>query len=233
MALLLVGVLAVGGCSGKQPTKPVNPALTSLDTAVHAVATTRASLLAAADAVQSAASQLDRTDELCAAGSGSAARASFRTSLPLTLAARKGRTGLTALVTSYSQSLDRLRTAARTGLLRPAERSSLDAVVRDGRAEAAAFERFRVSLTTSWPAYDQLSADEDVWSSHAVSGWYRTTKEAAAAYSVLVQPRRAALDAARSRLASAASTLEEPTTTQTATLRKADAALDRLRGPAP
>lgn len=226
--LLLVGVLLFTGCAGQARTV-TDPALTRLDGAVSAVSTSRSALLAAVDAIQQAATQLDRTDELCVAGKGQAARASFRTSQPMTRAARQALTGLGPLVTTYSTTLDGLAEASRTDLVRASERAALQAVVRDGRAEAAAVERFRGSLSVSWPAYDRLNADEDLWTTRAVAGWYRTSQEGAAAYAVLGEPRRTALHAARSRLASAAQALEAPNRAAAATLRSADKALERLR----
>lgn len=186
-------------------------------------------MLSAVEAIERAATQIDTTDELSAAGKGQPARASFRTSLPMMRTARQGLTRFGELITSYSTALDRLRDASRTGLVRPAESSALQAAVRDGRKEAAALEGFRGTLSAVWPVYGRLAADEDVWTSHAVSGWYRNAKEAAAAYAVLVRPRRTALQAARSRLAAAANGLEAPTQQQAATLKLADKALDRLR----
>jgi hypothetical protein len=221
-------VVLVSGCARSEP-KPVDPALTRLDTAVRTVSTARAAALSAVDAIERAATQLDRTDELSAAGRGQPARSSFRTSLPMLRSARQGLTRFGNLITTYSTALDQLRDASRSSLVRPAEQTALQEVVRDGRREAAALEGFRGSLSAVWPAYDLLAADEDVWTSHAASGWYRNAKEGAAAYAVLVRPRRAALQVARSRLAAAANALVTPTQRQSATLKAADKALDRLR----
>lgn len=179
------------------------------------------------DANQSAASRLDATDELCAAGDGTAARASFRASLPLTRAARLGRIALPAALTEYRRALSSLEAAspAVTG----DARAALVDVARDGRAEADAVQVYLRGLSAAWPQYDALSADEDVWTSHAVSGWYRTRQEGAAAYAVQVQGKRSALAAARARLARAAAAVRGPISAQSQTLRAANRALQSLR----
>lgn len=221
-------LLLVVGCA-KGESRPAEPGLRRLDAAIVGVGSARADLLAAVGAVERAASALDRTDELCVAGKGQPARAGFNASVPLVRAAREGLTGVGGLVLAYSSALDRLRDARGTSALRPAERTLLENAVRDGRAEAAAVERFRGTLSAVWPSYDRLFADQAVWTGRAAAGWYRGAKEAAAAYSVLVLPDRQALRQARSRLAAAASGLDGPTRAQTATLRAADRGLGRLR----
>jgi hypothetical protein len=221
-------LLVLAGCS-HSPVRPVDPAMTRLDSAISVVATARSALLSATDAIESTATQLDATDALCAAGKGRAARTSYEKALPVLRLARQGLGRFGQLVTTYSRSLDGLRDASRSSLVRAAERGALDAAVRDGRTEAAAFEGFRGSLSALWPAYGRLSGQEDTWTTHAVAGWYRSAQEAAAAYDVLVRPSRTELQAARSRLAAAALALDAPTTVQSATLRLADQALDRLR----
>lgn len=191
------------------------------------VTATRGALVKAVDANQAAATQLDRTDALCATGAGVAARAAFRASLPLTRAARLGRIGMLAAVAEYRRALQQLAAAAPA--VAASARPALQAAVRDGGAEAVAVEAYRRQLSAAWPSYDALSADEDVWSSHAVSGWYRSQQEAANAYAVQVSDKRTALDAARRRLAAAAAEVAGPIDRQSRTLAAANQALQPLR----
>ncbi|MCW2543432.1 MAG: hypothetical protein JWM40_984 [Frankiales bacterium] len=200
--------------------------MAQLDRAVAGVTGTRAHLVDALDANQAAATQLDRTDALCAVGDGTAARASFVKSLPLTRAARLGRIGLPAALAEYRRALAALQSAS--AAVSGGARKALTAVVRDGNAEAAAVEDYRHGLDPAWPPYDALSADEDVWSTHAVAGWYRSRSEGAAAYSVLVGAKRPVLEAARTRLARAASVVAGPIGVQSATLTAANTAMQGL-----
>jgi hypothetical protein len=164
---------------------------------------------------------------LCATGNGTAARASFQASLPLTRAARLGRIGMPAAITEYRRALAALSKASPA--VSGAQRTALADVVRDGRAEADAIEVYLRGLNAAWPRYDALSADEDVWSQHATAGWYRTRQEAADAYAVLVRSKRAALDAARARLAQETTRVSAPISAQSATLAAANRALRSLR----
>jgi hypothetical protein len=201
--------------------------MAQLDRAVAAVTNTRAHLLQSIDANQAAATQLDQTDELCAVGDGPVARAHFQRSLPLTRAARLGRIGMPAALTEYRRALAALKAASPA--VSGGARTALTAVVRDGTTEADAVEVYRRGLVAAWPPYDALSADEDVWSTHSVAGWYRSRSEGAAAYSVLVGSKRPALEAARTRLARAASVVAGPITAQSATLTAANKATQSLR----
>jgi hypothetical protein len=228
VSLLLVPALLLAGCnhdtgSGTATTGPI----AQLDKAVAAVTATRGRLLDAVDANQRAASALDATDELCVAGNGTAARASFRASLPLTRAARLGRIALPAALNEYRRALGSLQSASPA--VKGAARTALSDVVRDGGAEADAVQVYLHGLSAAWPQYDALSADQDVWTSHAVSGWYRTRQEGAAAYAVQVEQSRAGLQAARTRLSREAVAVRGPISAQSETLRAANRALQSLR----
>lgn len=216
------------GCSGGA-TRHQTPLadLSPLDAAVRAVSADRGFVLAALDAVQRGASALDATDQVCATGEGVAARSRHRASLPVTHAARVALAMLSARVVTYRQALDDLA-AARSSVSASAS-VALDNVVRDGQAEASAAEVFRVEVVRVWPQYDQLDADEDTWIVRAVTPWYRTAKEGAAAYAVLVDGHRPALEAARARLMAAAAAVQGPSMTQSATLAAADKALAGYR----
>ncbi len=188
---------------------------------------TRGRLLESVDANQEAANQLDRTDALCVTGEGQGARASFRASLPLTRAARLGRIAMPAALTEYRRALSSLQTASPA--VSGAAKEALADVVREGGVEADAVQVYLRGLSAAWPQYDALSADQDVWTSHAVSGWYRTKQEGADAYAVQVGSKRAGLQAARSRLARATAAVRGPISAQSQTLRAANRALQSLR----
>jgi hypothetical protein len=147
--------------------------------------------------------------------------------LPLTRAARIGRIAMPAALTEYRRALTSLQVASPA--VSGAARSALSDVVRDGGAEADAVQVYLRGLSAAWPQYDALSADMDVWTSHAVSGWYRIRQEGAGAYAVLVGPTRSGLQAARTRLAREAATVRGPISAQSQTLRAANRALQSLR----
>jgi hypothetical protein len=194
---------------------------------VRVVSADRGFVLAAVDAVQAGASALDRTDEVCTTGEGTAARASHRAAVPLTRKAREALSALGSRVVAYRSALTSLAAASRA--VDGTAREALAAAVRDGRAEAGAVSRFLLQVKRVWPQYDQLDADEDTWISRAVSAWYRTPKEGGLAYALLVDSDRPALAAARGGLADAAEQVRGPSMRQSATLALADRALSVFR----
>ncbi len=223
--------LLVVGCSGSgTPQRAVTSSgpLDRLDAAVRAVSADRRDVLAAVAAVQAAAAALDAADEVCATGRGVAARTAHDKAVPLVRAAGTALTRLAAVVPSYRGSL--MSVGAASVAVQGAARQALLRVVTVGTDEADALERFRVSAAGAWPQYVALDAAEDTWIVRAVTPWYRTEREAANAYVVLVEDRRAALDAARSRFGNAAVALRGPTSAQSATLAAADQALASVRG---
>ena len=184
-------------------------------------------MLASVDAVQSAATALDRADATCATGQGVAARSAHLAALPLTHRAHVALARLDGQVAAYRRALVVLLGASST--VDGAGRAALRDVVRDGQSEAKAFGAFRVTATALWPAYDRLNDDEELWITRAVMPWYRTPQEGAAAYAVLVDDHRAALTTARSHLAAAAAAVAGPSAAQSASLAAADRALSGLR----
>ena len=223
--------LLVAGCSSGAP--PPGAATTSgsldrLDAAVRAVSADRREVLAAAAAVQAAAAALDAADEVCATGRGVAARAAHDRAVPLVRAAGTAFARLAAVVPSYQASLTSV--GAASVAVQGAARQALLRVVTVGTDEADALERFRVVAVRAWPQYAALDAAEDTWIVRAVTPWYRTDQEAAAAYVVLVEDRRSALVAARTSLGDAAAALRAPISAQSSTLAAADQALASVRG---
>lgn len=136
---------------------------------------------------------------------------------------------LPTLIANYRaalSSLDKARTA-----VSGAPRTALEAVVRDGQAEATAVAGFATTVRSAWQQYASLDGQERVWIKRAVTPWYRTDKEGADAYAVLVGPGRHFLEVARTQLARASAAVQTPTAVQAATLAAADRALSALRTP--
>jgi hypothetical protein len=179
------------------------------------------------EAVQAAATALDATDQVCTTGQGVAARTSHRAGAAAVTRARAALRALPRLGAAYRTALASLE-ASRTAVTGPA-RTAIAAVVRDGQAEAAAVEAFRVAAGRLWPQYDALDHLETLWITRAVTPWYRSAKEGSDAYAVLVGDTRGFLVAARTQLAAASRALSGPTDTQTATLAAADRALAGVR----
>lgn len=228
MLLLAVVGCSVGGRAHR--TQELRGDLSALDTAVRSVSADRGFVLSSVDAVQTGAAALDRTDAVCAGGDGVAARTSHRLSLPLSQKAREALAALPRRIADYQSALRSL--AAASSLVSGAPRDALTEVVHGGEAEAAAVLVFRTSVAKAWPQYDLLDGNEGTWITRAVTPWYRTHAEAAAAYAVLVSPSRPALERARVSLGAAADAVRVPSMAQSATLAAADKALQGLRAPA-
>lgn len=179
----------------------------------------RAVLLDAAAAVQRAATALDRADEMSASGAGSRARAAVRSAQPLVPKAARATGASTARYRAALAELERRRALLPAGT---AAGTALTDVVAAGREEAGAFERFLAAAERVWPVYARLAADTDLWSTRSVSGWYRSQREGAAAYAVLVDGYRRQLEGARARLGRAADDLARWTGRQRAALAEAN-----------
>jgi hypothetical protein len=202
--------------------------LDRLDGAVRAVSADRKAALSAVDAVQVAATVLDATDQVCTTGRGVAARTQHEKAIPLAHQAQTAISRLPGLLATYRSSLTSLG-AASVAVTGDARRALLR-VVTVGQAEAQALEAFRAAAARAWPQYSALDAAEDTWITRAVTPWYRTDKEAADAYAVLVEDQRVALNAAREHLGAVAASVREPIAAQSATLTAADQALGSVRG---
>ena len=223
MLLLTAACSGGGGARSRATPGPLD----RLDLAVRGLSTARNAALDAAESVQAGASALDATDAVCATGKGVAARTSYRAGAPAVRRARTAVKDLPGLVRSYRGALAALA-GTRTAVSGRA-RAALDAVGRDGAAEADALAQFGTSAAQVWPRYDALDAQEALWIKRAVTPWYRSTQEGANAYAVLVGDDRKALVAARTALGSAAQQLSVPTATQSDTLAAADRALATVR----
>jgi hypothetical protein len=201
--------------------------LDALNTAVHAVGEQRIALLAGLSAVGRGATALDQTDLACLTGEGPPARTSLRRTAPLANAVPDALGRLTSELASYRTALLALGSAS-TAVSGDA-RTALQAVVTTGEGEAAALERFRVVAVSVWPLYRRLAGQEGLWVKRAVTPWYRSAQEGAAAYTVLVDKDRDALNAARTRLGTATSAVGRDIDAQAASLAAADAALASVR----
>jgi hypothetical protein len=201
--------------------------LDTLSTAVKAVGEQRTALLADLEAVGMAATALDQTDVVCLTGEGSAARASRRRAAPLASAATAALGRIRPEVASYRTALLALGDAS---VAVPGEaRTALQAVVTAGQREATALEGFRGVAVSVWPSYRRLEGSEGLWITRAVTPWYRTAQEGSAAYTVLVEKDRDALNAARTQLGTATRAVGGPIDAQAASLTAADAALASVR----
>ena len=221
----MLALLTACSGGGKPPAAP-DP-LAGLTKAVTTVNAQRAQVLAAVDAVQAGAGAVDDTDAACATGQGVSARTVLRTAEPVVAKARTSLDRLPALTTRYRSALDAL--AAQSPKVTGNQRTAVDAVVRSGRAEARAAARFRVAAVRSWPAYAQQLDLASTWVTRAVTPWYRTPQEGSAAYTILVDPNRAALEQAREAVGDAASEAVAASRAQSATLAAANTALASLR----
>jgi hypothetical protein len=220
-AVLLVG------CSGHSRHVTRIHSLAQLDAAVRGLSTSRAAMLAGIEAVQSGAQALDATDQICAKGQGTAARTSQRAGAGDVAQAGTAVGQLPHLVATYRASLTALDKAK--SLVSGAPLTALQAVVRDGGSEADAVTQFSGTAASAWQQYKVLDHEERLWIHRAVTPWYRTQKEAANAYAVLVGPYRRLLEVARTQLAAASREVMAPTSAQAATLAAADRALASLR----
>jgi hypothetical protein len=224
--VLLAAALLVG-CTSRARTGNGFPPLDQLSTAVTGVATARGPMLRAIEAVQAGARALDATDAVCAQGHGVAARTSQREGAAEVNRAAAAVHDLPTLIANYRASLAAL-SKARTAVS-GAPRTALEAVVRDGQTEATAVSVFAATVRSAWQQYTSLDGQVRLWTKRSVAGWYRTDKEGADAYAVLVRPGRHFLEAARTQLAAASTAVQTPTAVEAATLSAADRALSALR----
>ncbi len=222
-------VAALAGCSTGSDGPPAQASVEvqRLDAAVAGLSAARRPLLAAVDAVQSAATALDAVDAACAMGNADSASRAYSAARPKVAAARKAMAELPTGVSSYAQALSTLGAELDAGSREV--RAALVAVVRDGKAEAAALGSFHTSAGLLWPAYDLLASQEQTWITRATAPWYRSASEGASAYAVLTSAARGRLSDARQSLAMAARLLNVPSAVQSATLRAADQVLTQQR----
>lgn len=202
--------------------------LDRLDSAVRAVSTDRKAMLHAVGVVEAAATALDATDLVCTTGQGSPARSSHRKAVPLETRAESQLRVLVGIVGAYEQALRALGMASVA--VDGAARSALLRVVTSGQAEATAVRAFGARATGLWPQYVALNKNEALWITRAVTPWYRNDQEGKAAYQVLMEDLRPALDVARTQLGNAVNRVQQVVEGQTAVLAAADGALAAVRG---
>lgn len=202
--------------------------MAALGAAITDVSSARKAVVRAVGAVQAGASALDATDAICAQGRGVAARASRRSGSGDVARAAAAVRDLPGLARRESAALTALTEAS--GVVSGAQRAALDAVVRDGRAEVAAVTSFSGVVRSAWQQYASLDGQQQLWIERAVTPWYRTDKEGADAYAVLVGPFRPLLNVARHQTEAASKAVRGPIATEAATLARADDALAGLRG---
>jgi hypothetical protein len=214
--LLAVGAAAaLGACSDGSRAPAPTDSLPALSDAIGRLNATRGALTGDAAAVARAAQLIDNADELGAKGDRSGLRAIDGGVAAATARADEAAREVRTEVTKYAAAIDAVRTAANsTTTLEPAQTAALLDVASKGAAEVAESVRFAQAVARAWPTYRALRDAESTWLTRAQGGWYRDTKEAADAYTVLtgdvrpdVNRQRAALqraDRARVRQSNAA-----------------------------
>jgi len=139
---------------------------------------------------------------------------------------------LSARLRAYGRSAGELAAAATAATsLDGTQRAAVQEVVTAAKAEAAAADAFRLAAKTGWPAYTALDEAQATWLTRASSGWYRSTREAADAYTVFVQDQQTALTQARTLLRRVDEARRPVSSRVQTALRAADAALAPLRAP--
>ena len=134
-----------------------------------------------------------------------------------------------AALSAYRQALAELTGAAEVAPLDRTQRGLLAALGTTGSAEIAAGDRLRTTGNGAWAGYGRLDRLSRTWLERSTAGWYRDTKEAAAAYAVLVTDLRPALERAREALRTADLARRAAAGRVSTALREADAALAPLR----
>jgi hypothetical protein len=221
-------VALVAGCTS-QHKRSGPPSLQPLNLAVTGVTTARSALLDAVEATQAGARALDATDASCARGHGVAARTSQREGASAVDRAGSAVRNLPTLIANYRASLTALGKARTAVTGAPA--AALAKVVTAGQTEAAAVSAFERIVASAWQQYVSLDGQERLWIKRAVTPWYRTDKEGADAYAVLVSPGRRFLGIARTQLTQASEAVRGPMEATSASFAAADRALSGLRAP--
>ena len=211
------------------PVGPTEAEAARLDAAVAAVNATRTAALASADRLVEAATALDGADEACATGQRELAAEARRTARNAVTPVAEALATLPQQVEAYGAALDELTAAAEP--LDDAQRSALAEATSAGQAETQALLAFGRAAAGLWPSYADLDALQSTWLDRASAGWFRTQREAAAAYVVLRKPGLPELEAARSALARADAARRPATDRMRQALAGADRALDGLRQP--
>lgn len=171
----------------------------ALATAIPAFNTARAALLDDTGQLAQLAGGIDGI--AAAAATGDPAQVRGQAQLPALLAqAHKVLDRLPGEADRYGDALTALAAAARN--LDGSSATAIDGVVRAGRAELRADRDFTTAAAAAAAAYDAFAPLEARWYDRAVSGWYRSTREAADAYAVFLDPVRRQLTATRQQLES-------------------------------
>lgn len=240
---LLVGFvvgLAIAGCSSGSgsaaPTTEPSSAergLTNIDRAILGVNAARRGIADAMDGLVTAANRIDDADAAAATGRWQRVR-DVRTNGPVdptrvaTLVAR-----LPALVADYRAALDRLEAATHhTNVLRR-QVNAVEQVLAVGQAEADADVGFVHTASVMWPAYAVLVGKIDLWYDRSSTGWYRTVKESASAYAVLISDDRRVTDSASQAFAAANQRRRDAAETYAATLAALRPILTGRTAPSP
>ena len=197
LAAALTGGALTGCCTGGSiapsssapPTAPVTRR--PIDRAVEAVNATGRRIDLAMNRLVIAANGVDAADRAASGGRWMALlqRRSVDPAAVDHLVA-----ALPATVRAYQAALDRLDTALAPSGISARETGAVRQVLIVGRARADADESFVRSSEVAWPVYAMFAGLQALWFDRASTGWYRSQTEAAAAYAVVAQPIRQAVD---------------------------------------
>ena len=210
---LLAGIVvaatgaADSGSTAAAPPAPVDttpatlgPAgVPALDTAIPAFNSARAAVLSDTGQLAQLAGGIDGIAAAAATGDPTQVRGQAQLP-PLLAQTHKVLDRLPGEADRYGDALTALAAAARN--LDGSSATAIDGVVRAGRAELRADRDFTTAATAAAAAYDVFAPLEARWYDRAVSGWYRSTREAADAYAVFLDPVRRQLTAAQQQLES-------------------------------
>lgn len=230
----MVGTLLLA-CQGETrtvrvPVGPTEEQLDRLGAAVAAVNSSRSAALAGPDTITGAATALDGADEASATGQRALAADARRAARAAVAPAAAAIADLPQQTAGYRTALAELAGAAEP--LEPQQQAALAEVTAAGEAEAAALAAFGQAAAGLWPSYAALNDVQSTWLDRASAGWYRTQREAAAAYVVLRKPVLPELERARAALAQADGARRPATERMRGALSAADRALEGLRAPA-
>lgn len=194
----------------------------ALATAIPAFNTARAALLDDTGQLAQLAGGIDGI--AAAAATGDPAQVRGQAQLPALLAqAHKVLDRLPGEVDRYAAALTDLAAAARS--LDGTAAAAIGGVVRTGRAELQADRDFAHAATSAFTAYDAFAPLEARWYDRAVSGWYRSTTEAAGAYAVFLDPVRGGLAKAQQALESSDRARGAATAATSAAVHRAETSL--------
>jgi hypothetical protein len=233
LAAALTGGALTGGCTAgsSPPSSSVTPtAQRPIDRAVEAVNASGRRIDLAMNRLVVAANGVDADDR--AAGGGRWMALLQRSAVDPAVVDQLV-SALPATVRAYQGALDRLDAALAPSEISARESAAVRQVLIVGRARADADESFVRSSEVAWPVYAMFAGRQALWFDRASTGWYRSQPEAAAAYAVIAQPIRQAVDRASRVFAAADRARRDATAEFAATLAAVRPLLEGTPRPTP